>query len=195
MAAIKPAKKTNKIIRIKSKLKINEALVVCNVKILWVKILNSKKPIKIPKIIPIKTTRIPSRTIILKILFLEKPTALKTAKSPIRFSKLLANPEKILSEAIKIKIRESIAKLFEPIPNNEIRRLISRAGFAACKELSLLIDRGKLIFAIGDLVFINKAVISEEPNSLILLVSLSFFECLWWFSSSLLCFPLSWLCS
>ena len=32
MAAIKPAKKTNKIIRIKSKLKINEALVVCNVK-------------------------------------------------------------------------------------------------------------------------------------------------------------------
>ncbi len=49
MAAIKPAKKTNKIIRIKSKLKINEALVVCNVKILWVKILNSKKPIKIPK--------------------------------------------------------------------------------------------------------------------------------------------------
>ena len=65
MAAIKPAKKTNKIIRIKSKLKINEALVVCNVKILWVKILNSKKPIKVPKIIPIKTTRIPSRTIIL----------------------------------------------------------------------------------------------------------------------------------
>ena len=104
MAAIKPAKKTNKIIRIKSKLKINEALVVCNVKILLVKKLNSKKPIKIPKIIPIKTTRIPSRTIILKILFLEKPTALKTAKSPIRFSKLLANPEKILSEAIKIKI-------------------------------------------------------------------------------------------
>ena len=37
MAAIKPAKKTNKIIRIKSKLKINEALVVCNVKILLVK--------------------------------------------------------------------------------------------------------------------------------------------------------------
>ena len=104
MAAIKPAKKTNKIIRIKSKLKINEALVVCNVKMLWVKILNSKKPIKIPKRIPIKTTRIPSRTIILKILFLEKPTALKTAKSPIRFSKLLAKPEKILSEAIKIKI-------------------------------------------------------------------------------------------
>ena len=109
---------------------------------------------------------------------MEKPTALKTAKSPIRFSKLLAKPEKILSEAIKIKIRESIAKLFEPIPNNEIRRLISRAGFAACKELSLLIDRGKLIFAIGDLVFINKAVISDEPNSLVLLVSLSFFECL-----------------
>ena len=71
MAAIKPAKKTNKIIRKKSKLKINEALVVCNVIYYEVKILNSKKPIKIPKRIPIKTTRIPSRTIILKILFLE----------------------------------------------------------------------------------------------------------------------------
>ena len=91
-------------------------------------ILNSKKPIKIPIRRPIKTTRMPSRTIILKTLFLDKPTALKTAKSPIRFSKLLAKPEKIFNAAIKIKIRESIAKLFDLRSNIEVRRLIYRLG-------------------------------------------------------------------
>ena len=82
--------------------------------------------------------------------------------------------KKIFSAAIKIKIKESIAKLFDPRPNIEVRRLISRAGFAACNELSLLIDLGKLILAIGDLVFINKDVISDELDPLL---SLFFFYC------------------
>ena len=57
MAAIKPAKKTNKIIRKNLYLKINEALLVCNVIYYEVKILNSKKPIKIPIIIPIQNNK------------------------------------------------------------------------------------------------------------------------------------------
>ena len=39
-------------------------------------------------------------------------------------------------------------------------------------------EASKLILAIGDLVFINKAVISGKPNSSIFLVFLSPFKCL-----------------
>ena len=55
-------------------------------------------------------------------------------------------------------------KLFEPNPSIEMRRVISRAGLAACKELSLLIKRGRLIFEIGDFVVINNADTSGDFN-------------------------------
>ena len=71
----------------------------------------------------------------------------------------------MLKPEIIIKIKEKVAKLFEPIPKIADKRLISKAGFAACKLLSRLIFRGKFIFAIGDFVVISKAVISAFPNS------------------------------
>ena len=97
--------------------------------IISVKILKPTYPIKIPSIRPLITITIPSREIILNILFLEYPIARNTAKSPILFSRLLANPEKILKTAIEINIVESIPKLFDPNPSIDVRRVISKEGW------------------------------------------------------------------
>ena len=97
--------------------------------------LNKPKKItldKIPIINPKLTITIPSSDIILKILDFVYPRALKIAKSLKRFSKLLASPEKILKTEIAIKIIDNILKLWEPNPNIEESRVISKAGFAAC---------------------------------------------------------------
>ena len=76
------------------------------------RIKNPNKPKNIPKKRPHVTIIIPSRIIILKILFFVYPIALKIAKSPIRLSKLLARPEKMLKAEITIKIKESSGKTF-----------------------------------------------------------------------------------
>ena len=78
-------------------------------------------------------------------------------------------------------------KLFEPNPSIEMRRVISRAGLAACKELSLLIKRGRLIFEIGDFVDINNADTSGDFNESCLSIV---FLCSW---SS--CLSIVFLCS
>ena len=88
-------------------------------------------PNKSPKINPSIMIVIPSKIIILNTLFLVYPSALRVAKSPILFSRLAAKPANMLKAAIRIKIIDRIAKLFEPIPNIEVSRVISTAGLAA----------------------------------------------------------------
>ena len=50
---------------------------------------------------------------------------------------------------------ESIPKLLEPKPSIDVRRVISKDGFAACILLSRFIKRGRLTLAIGVFVFIK----------------------------------------
>ena len=86
---------------------------------------------KIPIINPKLTTNNSLSEYYFKNLDFVYPRALKIAKSLKRFSKLLASPEKILKTEIAIKIIDNILKLWEPNPNIEESRVISKAEFAA----------------------------------------------------------------